>query len=263
MQNTDHTRHKVEDWKQSVVFLTGASSGIGASLAVAMGRKGARVVLAARREEALLGVAEQVTNAGGEAMVMPLDVADRAAVEAAVELVRARWGAIDCVVANAGIGINTPVTRFDVGAIEQTMRVNFLGVVYVVGAVIDEMVQRGRGHIVGVSSLAAWRGFPVNSAYAASKAAVSSWLEGLRIELTPRGVHVTTVHPGFVKTDMTAKNNFKMPFLMEPNDAADVILRGIEDGAREVNFPLPMSGLMRVAKWMPNAVYDRVMGKAR
>jgi short-subunit dehydrogenase len=164
-------------------------------------------------------------------------------------------------VANAGVGVFTPAKRLDAALVERVMRVNFLGLVYAVEAVLPGMLERRAGHIVGVSSLAGWRGFPKTSAYAASKAAMTSWLEGLRIELAHQGVRVTTVHPGFVRTPMTAPNPFRMPFLMEADVAARIIARGVERGRSEVNFPFPTAGFMHVMRRMPNFVYDLLMRK--
>jgi short-subunit dehydrogenase len=251
------------DWKGRVVFLTGASSGIGGELARTLGAKGARIALAARRKDKLDEVAESVRKAGGEALVLPVDVGDRVAVETAVAAAQTTFGPIQTLIANAGIGLPTPARCLDVDRVEEMFRVNFLGAVYATGAVLPAMLEAKGGHIVGVSSLAAWRGMPLTSTYSATKAALSAWLEGLRIELAPKRIQVTAVHPGFIRTPMTANNDFPMPFLMDADRAAAVIIGGIEAGRSEINFPLPMNVAMRLARHLPNVVYDSLIGRAR
>ncbi len=248
--------------EQRVVLLTGASSGIGRALAQAWARQGARLVLVARRRKRLEEVAGAVREAGGDALVAPADVRRRDEVGAAVRRALDAWGHIDVAVANAGVGIPTNATRLDVDRIELTMRVNFFGAVYTVAAVLPSMLERKQGWIAGISSLSAWRGFPVNAAYAASKAALSTWLEGIRPELEPHGVGVTIVHPGFVRTPLTEKNRFKMPFLLEPDEAARIIVEGVEARRLVVNFPWQTTALMRIARHLPSRAWDAALRAA-
>lgn len=155
-------------------------------------------------------------------------------------------------------------TKFKLDEAEQTIRVNVLGLMYLYDAVIPSMVERGSGRFVGVASIAGLRGLPTSGPYSASKAAVQAFLEAARIELKPYGVGVTIVNPGFVATPMTEKNRFRMPFLMQPGDAARVIARGISRGARVVEFPRPMSLLMRLVRYLPtrctNGSWSRTRG---
>ncbi len=244
-----------------VVILTGASSGIGAALAVEYARqRSARIALLARREEQLAAVAQSVVDAGGEALVQPCDVTDEAAVSRAVDATRDAFGAIDVAIANAGIGDPTPIHRFEVERIGRIMRVNFDGAVHLFAACLPEMVERGRGQLVGVSSLAAYRGLPKSGGYSASKAALSALMESMRLELTPKGVAVTTVHPGFVKTPMTDLNKFPMPFIVPVETAATLVVRRLQGRPRTINFPWTLATGMSLLRFMPNWLYDGVMG---
>jgi short-subunit dehydrogenase len=126
-------------------------------------------------------------------------------------------------------------------------------------AVVPKMAERRAGHFAGVASLAGLRGMPTSAVYSSTKAAMQAFLEGVRVELAPKGVAVTTINPGFVVSEMTAKNKFKMPFLMNADRAARIIADGLERRKRVIQFPLPMSLLMRFARVLPNALYDRVM----
>jgi short-subunit dehydrogenase len=134
-------------------------------------------------------------------------------------------------------------------------------VIYSIEAVLPEMLGRGRGHLVAVSSLAAYKGLPGESAYCASKAGVNSYLEGLRIQLRDRGIAVTTVCPGFVRTPMTAENNFKMPFLLEADEAARRIVRALRHRRKVYNFPWQMAFLMKLTAWLPDWLLARSMKK--
>lgn len=247
--------------KDRVVLMTGASSGIGRSVAIELGREGARVALVARREDQLDDVAREVRAAGGETLVLPADVSDRDAAARTVEATLREWGQIDTVIANAGVGVTRPAHKLRIDDVETMIRVNYLGAVYVVLAALPPMVERKSGHVVGVSSLAAYRGLPGSAGYSASKAALSAFLESMRIDLRPHGVLVTTVHPGFVRTPMTDKNKFPMPFIMDVDKAARIMVQGIKAGRSEVNFPWQLAGIMKAVRRIPNAVYDRAFPK--
>ena len=162
---------------------------------------------------------------------------ERQAVVAAIREVAARLGPVDLLVANAGVGAPTLLEPFNVAEMEKMFRVNTLGVVYAIEAVLPEMLRRGRGHLAAVSSLAAYKGLPGESAYCASKAAVNTFMEGLRIQLRGKGIAVTTICPGFVRTPMTAVNEFPMPFVMEADEAARRIV-GRCGGAEGVQLPV-------------------------
>ncbi|MEE2829849.1 MAG: SDR family NAD(P)-dependent oxidoreductase [Myxococcota bacterium] len=240
-----------------VVVLTGASSGIGAALAVELARQQeARITLLARRLELLEEVAARVEEAGGQPLCIPCDVSDAEAVQEAVDRTVDRFGPIDLAIANAGIGEPMPVRKAQAAGIAKVMRVNFEGSTNLFAAVLPSMLASGGGQLVGVSSIAAFRGLPGSANYSASKAALTSWLESARVELKHHGIAVSTVHPGFVETPMTQKNPFPMPFMVPVDRSARVIVRGIRRRKAEINFPWPMVTVLRILRSMPNWLYD-------
>ncbi len=243
-------------------MITGASSGIGEALAVEFGRRGASVALVARREEVLREVAARVEAAGGRALVVAADVRDAGALKSAVAKVDERFGGIDVLVANAGKGELTLARAFDIEVVAQVLSVNLLGALNSVAAVLPRMIERGGGQIVGISSLAAYRGFPGSGAYCASKAALSTFFESLRVELRPRNIYVTTIHPGFIDTPMTRGRKQKMPFLQDAERAAQLMLAAIEARRRTYAFPWQLATIARVGRWLPAALYDRMLARA-
>jgi short-subunit dehydrogenase len=243
-----------------VAVVTGASSGIGWELARQLALEGCRVGLVARREAPLRELATQIAAQQGIAVPVVADVGCRPQIEAALAQVREQLGPIDLVIANAGIGrptLRDPVNWDDV---EETFRINLLGVVYTVSAALPEMLARRSGHLVAVSSLAAYRGLPAESAYCASKAAVNVYMEGLRLHLRGTGVKTTTICPGFVTTPMTASNQFYMPQLMTAEFAARKMLRAIRAGKKVYNFPWRLTMLVKLSRWLPDAVIHWAMG---
>ena len=147
----------------------------------------------------------------------------------------------------------------DVDQIEQMIRVNYLGAIYVIEAVLPEMLRRGRGHIAGVSSLAAYKGFPGQQGYCASKAALKTFLEGLRIQLRHRGIRVTTICPGFVHTPMTAQHRFGMPFVMNADEAARRIAKALRRRKKVFNFPWQTERLAKFTYWIPDWIIARTL----
>ena len=248
-------------WSQKVVFITGASSGIGHALAVELGRRGASLGLLARRAEALQQIAVEVEEAGGRAVALPADVKDAEAVRAAADQLRDRFGHIDVLIANAGIGATTDAARLRAGEFADVINVNVLGAANSVTSVVPEMVARGSGHLVAISSLAAYRGLPKSGAYCASKAAVSAFFESLRLDLRGTGVNVTIIHPGFIKTPLTAGRHAQMPFLMELDDATRKIIRAIESRRKSYAFPWQLASIVRFGMILPNSLYDRLAVK--
>lgn len=242
------------------VVLTGASSGIGLDLARELSRRGYDLALLARRAELLEATARELSVHGVRAVAIACDVADGAAVRDAVRRGEQELGgAFDLAIANAGVSIPNHATKFSIADAEQVIRVNVLGVMYLYDAVVQGMIERKGGRFVGIASVAGLRGLPTSGPYSASKAAVQAFLEAARIELVPYGVGVTVVNPGFVVTEMTEKNRFYMPFLMKSPKAARIIADGIERGKRVVEFPRRMSLIMRAARLVPDALYERMM----
>ncbi len=241
-------------------IITGASTGIGLSLARELAKRGWRVALAARRTELLDQEVARLTAAGHTALALTCDVGDAEAVRAAVARVEQTWGPIDLAVANAGLGDPKPIVDMQLADAEYIMRINFLGMLHLFDAVRPSMLARKSGHFVGVASLAGFRGLPMSGIYSASKAAMQAFLEAARVELRPHGIIVTTVNPGFVKTPLTDRNTVSKPFMMSAERAAVIVADGLEQHAAEVNFPLPTATAMRLLRLLPNSLFDFVVG---
>lgn len=243
-------------WQDKNVMITGASSGIGRGLALELARRGARVGLVARRADLLNEIVAEVEGRGAQALALPASVEDAAAMREAADQMRRKFGPIDVMIANAGIGTTTDAAELDAGEVARIFGVNVIGAASSVAAVVPEMVQRGRGQIVAISSLAAYRGLPKSASYGASKAAVSAFFESLRLDLQPRGIDVTIIHPGFIKTPLTAGRHAQMPFLMELDDAVAKIVTAIEKRKKSYAFPWQLASIVRAGMIMPNFMYD-------
>ncbi len=239
-------------------IITGASSGIGAALAHELARRGWTLALLARRADLLDALVHALP---AQSIALPCDVKDANAVRDAVKRgEEALGGPFDLAVANAGVGVGSHAAKFVLADAELMMGVNVMGMFNLFDAVIPAMIERGSGRFAGVASIAGLRGLPTSSVYSATKSAMQSFLEASRVELRPYGVGVTIVNPGFVITPMTDKNRFRMPFLMKADEAARVIAGGLERGKRVIEFPLPMSLLLRFARILPSAIWDLVTG---
>jgi short-subunit dehydrogenase len=232
-----------------VAVITGASSGIGAALARILAASGYKVGLIARRAERLATLSREL---GDRAATAVADVGHREQITQAIRDLAGRLGPVDLLIANAGVGHHTNLDPLNVAEIEETIRVNLLGVVYSIDAVLPDMLKRRSGHLVAVSSVAALKGMPGESGYCASKSGVSAFMEGLRIQLRGCGVAVTTICPGFVKSEMTAGHKFHMPFLLETDDAARRIARAIERKAKVYAFPWQTALALRAARFFPD-----------
>jgi short-subunit dehydrogenase len=243
-------------WTNKVVMITGASSGIGRGLAIELGRRGAKLGLVARRAEVIDEVVREVEAAGGKAMALPANVQEVDSISAAGDKLRASFGPIDVLIANAGIGLTRDAANFSAAEVSDVINVNVIGASNSVAAVIPEMVKRGSGQLVAISSLAAYRGLPRSAAYCASKAAVSAFFESLRLDLEPRGIDVSIIHPGFINTPLTAGRDVKMPFLMELDDAVKKIVRAMENRRKRYSFPWQLATIVRAGMIMPIWMYD-------
>jgi len=238
-------------------IITGASSGIGAALAHELSARGWSLALLARRGELLDRLVNELKT---PSVALAADVTDLQAVrEAAQRGAAVLGGEFDLAVANAGISVPTWSTKFNVDDAERIMRVNVLGMFYLFDATIPAMLARGSGRFAGIASIAGLRGLPSASVYSASKAAMQAFLEASRVEVRQHGVGVTIVNPGWVDTPIIDKYKGAVPFLVKADKAARLIADGVERGAREIEFPLPISLLMRTMRLVPNALYDRVL----
>lgn len=249
------------DWSQKVVFITGASSGIGRSLSLELARRGASLGLLARRADILEEIVGEVERAGGRALAIPADVTDSSAVSAGVEDALGKYGKIDVLIANAGVGATTDAKDIRAEDVAHLININLLGAVNSVTAVLRQMIEKGSGHLVVISSLAGYRGLPKSAAYCASKAGVSAFFESLRLDLAGSGVDVTIIHPGFIKTPLTAGRHADMPFLMELDDATGKIIRAIERRKKSYAFPWQLATIVRAGMLFPIGIYDWIASR--
>lgn len=244
---------------QSLTWVTGASSGIGEALVAALAARGARVAISARRAERLDAIASAHRARGADVRAYPLDVTDRAATARVVASIERDMGPIELAVFNAGGHIHATRAPFDADQQIANFELNVFSVVYGLDAVLPSMLARRRGRIACVASLAGSRAVPGVSAYGASKAAVIHMLDSLRFDLEPYGIGVTVVNPGFVKTPLTDRNRFPMPFLMPADRAAAIIVRGLERDRREIHFPKPFSWTVKLLGVLPFPLYARLI----
>lgn len=245
------------------VLITGASSGLGRALALWFARRGAKVWAAARRAELLDTLAADPSARPGSIVPLVLDVADIAAVRRVLpEVDAAAEGGLDVAIANAGVGGEANPRKDTWEKVERMIQVNVTGAAATLATLAPRMAERGRGHLVGISSLAGWIVTPKMGVYAATKMFLQVYCDGLHLDLKGAGVQVTCINPGFVKSEMTAKNRFKMPFLLETDDAAERMGRAILRGDKLFAYPWPMVLATRAARWVPDAVIARVMGKS-
>jgi hypothetical protein len=242
------------------VFITGASSGIGAALARHYAERGATLGLAARRAAQLQTLADSLPT---QVCVYALDVADSAALAAAAQDFIAQHGVPDIVIANAGVSAGTrSELAADIAVLARIMQINVLGLAATLQPFITPMRERGSGVLVGIASVAGFRGLAGAGAYSASKSAAITWLEALRVELHGSGVDVVTICPGFVATPLTAVNRNRMPFLLEAPEAARRIARAITAKKRLAIIPWQMRLVFFFLRRMPNWLYDRLFARA-
>lgn len=243
------------------ILITGASSGLGAALALAYAGPGVTLHLGARRGNLLAGVAEACRAKGAEVTVRVIDVT--AAPEMALWIAEAhRSRALDLVIANAGISGGTADGPESDAQVRAIFAVNVDGVFNTVLPAIPLMAKAGSGQIAIMASLAGYRGFPSAPAYCGSKAAVKVWGEGLRGELADQGIGVSVIMPGFVTTAMTAVNDFPMPFLMPPERAVGIIMRGLAGNKARIAFPLPTAFIAWLLGALSPVITERLVRAA-
>ena len=234
---------KLGSYRDVRALVTGASSGIGRSLALRLAREGAELGLVARRADELERVAAEIRAAGGRACVLPCDVEEPTQVANTAAAAVDALGGVDLLVNNAGYGHHRRFLEWDLADMERVMRVNYLGALYFTKALLPQMVERGRGWLVFMASVAGKLGVPEESAYAASKFAMVGLAEALSIEVEDAGVHVLTVCPGVIRTPFfDAEALERMPAaakrgMVEPEALCDAIVRALTRGARELTYP--------------------------
>ena len=241
------------------IFITGASSGIGESMARLYARQGVQLGLVARRAEFLARLADELEP---RPAVYALDVRDADALKAAATDFINRFGVPDIVIANAGVSRGT-LTEMpdDLKVFQEVFDINVMGMVNTFHAFVEPMKKQKRGTLVGIASVAGFRGIPGGGAYSASKAAAISYCESLRVELRGEGIAVVTICPGYIKTPMTAVNKFKMPFLIDVDEAVVRFARAIEAKTSFTVVPWTMGIAARILRVLPNWLYDRVFSR--
>jgi short-subunit dehydrogenase len=246
---------------KKTIFITGASSGIGAALATHYSAGGATLALFGRSATALDSVKARCATTT-KVLCAPSDVTSAQSMHDAMLAASAQLGVPDLVIANAGVSRGTLAgAREDVQAFQEVFDTNVLGMVHTFTPVIDAMVKRGSGTLVGIASVAGLRGIPGSAAYSASKAAAISYCESLRVELRPSGVKVLTICPGYIDTPMTQVNTFPMPFLLTADEGARRIARAIDAEKSFAIVPWQMGLAGRLMRRLPTAVYDRVFAR--
>jgi len=241
------------EWVGKRYWLVGASEGLGRALAQRMSAAGAELILSARNGDALAALAAELP---GQSHVLPMDATDPDSVGAA----QAQLGRIDGLVYLAGVYWPMKANDWDSDRAAQMITVNVNGAIRSVGAVLPQMLARSGGHIVLTGSLSAYRGLPGTIGYSASKAAIMSLAEAMQCDLHDSGIDVQLVNPGFIRTRLTDKNDFKMPFLMEPDAAARAMLKHMESDRFAADFPWLFSTVFRVSRLLPEFLYTRVFG---
>jgi short-subunit dehydrogenase len=242
------------------VFITGATSGLGRALARLYANHGATLGLAARGRDALAGLAAELP---ATAHVFPVDVRNAAAMQDAAAGFLARCGGADVVIANAGISVGTDAAiATDLDVLREIVDVNVIGMANTFQPFVAAMREARSGTLAGIASVAGYRGLPGSGGYSASKAAAISYLESTRVELHGSGVRVVAVAPGYIATPMTARNPYRMPFLMTADQAAAKIARRIERGTSYSVIPWQMAIVARLMRVLPDALYDRLAARS-
>ncbi len=242
--------------KDGCVWITGASSGIGAALALHMAREGWQVAISARRQEAL----DQIAAQHDHIHAFVGDVTDRAVMHSVVAAIESELGPIALAVLNAGIYLPTALPEFDASLFDRTFEVNLTGTINAMAPVVPLMVQRGKGQLAFVSSVAGYGGLPTSAAYGASKAALFNLGESMAMDLAESGICVSMIAPGFVKTPATDVNSFPMPFIISAEEAAKRMVAGLAKGKTHISFPKRFSLFLRAINMLPRGLYIRLVG---
>jgi short-subunit dehydrogenase len=233
-------------WK--VVWVTGASTGIGREVAIQLASAGVKVAASARN-------ASKLVSLGANIFPYALDVTDLIAVQNTVAKIEAELGAIDLAICGAGTYAAIEATDIDPIQFATMLNTNYLGVVNCLSAVLPKMLTRNKGHISWIASVAGYRGLPKAAAYGPSKAALINLAESLKPELALKGVAISVINPGFVETPMTSKNDFTMPFLMQPDDAARRTIAGLAKGKFEIAYPTRFVAILKFTRILPYRLF--------
>lgn len=245
------------------LWITGAGKGIGKSVALHYAAQGWTVAISARTESDLsdvVGEAKQ-KHLSGRIIGYPLDVTDHEGLKQTFEQIERDHGPLDQIIFNAGTHSPTPPTEFSVAPFRKLVEVNYIGAINGLDAVLPEFIARKSGHVAIVASVAGYSGLPNAAAYGATKAALINMCESLKTQLDGLGVTISVINPGFVRTPLTDQNDFPMPFLMEPEDAARAIFSGMERGKFEIAFPTPFVLILKFLRLLPYWLYFPLVKK--
>jgi len=243
------------------VWITGASAGIGEALTYRMAARGDHVLASARSKDKLDAMVGQAKGRG-QISPCPLDITDHDAVLAAVEQIERDHGPIDLAILNAGTHQPVSARDFKAQGLRDLLEVNLFGTANCLEALMPRMIERHRGHIAVVASVAGYRGLPTAAYYGASKGGTINMVEALRFDLDQAGVKLQLINPGFVKTPLTDKNEFKMPFLISAEKAVDYIVRGLDGNGFEIAFPRRFAAILKVMRILPYALYFPLTAKS-
>ena len=243
---------------KKIAWVTGASKGLGKSITQELLKDGWSVGITSRNLIELEAVAEEFANFGGEVRAYPLDIADNEEVKRTVNIIERDLGQINLAILNAGTYIRFGADEFSIDLFNKQININLLGTVNCIVAVLNNFKVRKSGHIAVVSSLSAYRGLPYASAYGASKAALSNICESLKPELDNLSIGLSLVHPGFVRTPLTSKNDFHMPFIIDSEVAAKEIVKGIYSKKFEISFPFRFVIIMKLLRILPYWLYFKI-----
>ena len=248
------------DFKNSVVLITGASSGIGYQLAKDLANEGAQLALLSRRTDLLVSLTEKLTSIT-KVKCYKCDVTLKNEVAESFSQIKKDFGKVDIAILNSGVGYTSSALNYSSVEAEKTFNTNVLGAIYFIEQLLQDFISEKRGVIVGISSLGDGKGFPKSGFYSASKAALTIILESLRIELKKYNIKVITVKPGFIKTAMTDKNKFKMPYLMSAQEGSKIILDGLRKDKRIIEFPWQTTIGAKILRMMPTKWFEAIASK--
>jgi len=246
---------RITDWTGRSVWLVGASSGIGRATAELLHARGAKVAVSARNTQAMA----DFESAHAGSLGIALDATDSAAMRAAAERIVQRFGRIDLAVYCAGHYKALRATAFDLSEMLQHDKVNYVGALHMLDAVLPHLLRQGSGHVSLIASVAGYRGLPNSLAYGPTKAALINLAQTLYLDLQPEGIGCSLVCPGFVETPLTAQNEFKMPALITPAQAAQAMLEGWAAGSFEIHFPKRFTLWLKALRMLPDGLYFKLI----
>ena len=244
---------KITDWSNKRVWIVGASTGIGAALAEKLVARHAKVALSARSEDKLNALVAKFTPTS--AMALPLDITQVETIRAAEEKLVGAWGGYDLVIFMAGDYAAMRAWELDLAVAKKMLATNWEGFLNGLSVAIPRLLAAKSGGIALVSSVAGYRGLPKSLVYGPTKAAIINLAETLYLDLKDKGLDIYLICPGFVKTPMTDKNDFDMPYLIAPEEAADAIINGFNKGEFEIHFPKTFTRMLKALQQLPYSLY--------